>query len=99
MFALIGTPTDRLPEIAKCLEIHGESFNLEVEKMPIIEAGYQKLWRFVDGVIQERGSYSGEGGLLDEMIAANTAGNLTDVELRQLLILLFAAGYDTTKNL
>lgn len=99
MFALIGTPTDRLPEIIECLEIHGESFNLEVEKMPIIEAGYQKLWHFVDEVIQERGTNAGKGDLLDEMIAANTAGNLTEVELRQLLILCFAAGYDTTKNL
>ena len=99
MFALIGTSTDRLPEIAECLEIHGESFNLEVERMPIIEEGYQRLWRFVDEVIRERGSNADKGGLLDEMIAANAAGNLTDVELRQLLILLFAAGYDTTKNL
>jgi cytochrome P450 len=99
MFALIGAPTDRLPEIAECLEIHGESFNLEVEKMPIIEEGYQRLWRFVDEVIREHEPNAGKGGLLDEMIAANTAGNLTDVELRQLLILLFAAGYDTTKNL
>ena len=99
MFALIGTRTDRLSEIAACLEIHGESFNLEVEKMPIIEEGYQRLWRFVDEVIQERGVNAGKGDLLDEMIAANTAGTLTDVELRQLLILLFAAGYDTTKNL
>lgn len=99
MFALLGTPTDKLAEIAACLEIHGESFNLEVEKMSIIEAGYQKLWRFVDDVIRERGPNAGKGDLLDEMIAANAAGNLSDVELRQLLILLFAAGYDTTKNL
>ena len=99
MFALLGTPTDRLPEIAACLEIHGESFNLEVEKMPIIEQGYQTLWHFVDGLIKERGPNAGKGDLLDEMIAANTAGILSDVEIRQLLILFFAAGYDTTKNL
>lgn len=99
MFALLGTPADRLSEIAACLEIHGESFNLEVEKMPVIEESYQRLWRFVDEVIRERGPEAGRGDLLDEMIAANTAGNLSDVELRQLLILLFAAGYDTTKNL
>ena len=99
MFALLGTSTEKLPEIAKCLEIHGESFNLEVEKMPIIEGGYQTLWQFVDGVIKERGPNAGKGDLLDGMIAAHTAGTLSDVEIRQLLILLFAAGYDTTKNL
>jgi cytochrome P450 len=99
MFALLGTSTEKLPEIARCLEIHGESFNLEVEKMPIIEEGYQTLWRFVDELIEERGPNAGYGDLLDGMIAAQTAGALSEVEIRQLLILLFAAGYDTTKNL
>jgi cytochrome P450 len=99
MFALLGVPTDQLDEIKNSLEIHGESFNLEVEKMGIIEAGYQRLWRFVDGVIADRGPDGQSGDLLDTMIAANAEGRLSDVELRQLLILLFAAGYDTTKNL
>jgi cytochrome P450 len=99
MFALLGTPTDRLPEIIESLEIHGESFNLEVEKMAAIEAGYQKLWRFVDELIEERGPNAGKGDLLDVMIASNGSGQITDKELRQLLILMFAAGYDTTKNL
>jgi cytochrome P450 len=33
------------------------------------------------------------------MIAASTSGQITEKELRQMLILMFAAGYDTTKNL
>lgn len=99
MFALLGTPTEHLPAIQESLEIHGESFNLEVEKMAIIEEGYQKLWRFVDGLIAERGVDAGKGDLLDVMIASNAAGQITNKELRQLLILMFAAGYDTTKNL
>jgi cytochrome P450 len=99
MFALIGVPTDRLPPIISSLEIHGESFNLEVEKMPIIEEGYQMLWRFVDEVIEERGRDGKNGDLLDVMIGANSRGEISDKELRQLLILMFAAGYDTTKNL
>jgi cytochrome P450 len=99
MFALIGTPTDRLPAIIESLEIHGQSFNLEVEKMGIIEAGYQTLWRFVDELIEERGPNGDKGDLLDDLIAAKTAGDIDDKELRQLLLLLFAAGYDTTKNL
>jgi cytochrome P450 len=99
MFALLGTPIDRLPAIMASLETHGESFNLEVEKMPIIEEAYQTLWRFVDELIEERGPDAERGDLLDVMIAANAAGQITDKELRQLLILMFAAGYDTTKNL
>jgi cytochrome P450 len=99
MFALIGVSTDRLPPIISSLEIHGESFNLEDEKMPIIEEGYQLLWRFVDEVIEERGREGTSGDLLDVMIGANSRGEISDKELRQLLILMFAAGYDTTKNL
>ncbi len=99
MFALLGTSIERLPAVIKDLEIHGESFNLEVEKMPIIEAGYQRLWSFVDGLIEERGTDGKDGDLLDVMIAARESGQVTDKELHQLLILMFAAGYDTTKNL
>ncbi len=99
MFAMLGTSTERLPEIMKWLEVHGESFNLEVEKMPLIEHGYQTLWGFVDGLVAERRAHGVKGDLLDTMIAANDAGQLTDKELRQMLILMFAAGYDTTKNL
>ncbi len=99
MFALIGASTERLPEIMSSLEIHGSSFNLVVEDMPVIEAAYQTLWRFVDGLIAERGPNGQKGDLLDEMIASNRNGQLTDTELRQMLILLFAAGYDTSKNL
>ena len=99
MFALMGTSTDKLPAIISSLEIHGESFNLEVEKMGIIEEGYQTLWRFADGLIEERGPDGANGDLLDVMIAANRNGQISDKEVRQLLILMFAAGYDTTKNL
>lgn len=99
MFAMLGTSIERLAAIMKDLETHGESFNLEVEKMPEIEAGYQRLWGFVDGLVAERGRSGANGDLLDTMIAANTNGTISDKELRQLLILMFAAGYDTTKNL
>ncbi|HEX4375693.1 MAG TPA: cytochrome P450 [Steroidobacteraceae bacterium] len=99
MFALIGTTTERLPEIITSLEIHGSSFNMEVEKMAIIEQAYQTLWGFVDDLIARRGPNAGKGDLLDHLIAASSDGTLSDTELRQILILLFAAGYDTSKNL
>jgi len=99
MFALLGTSIERLPEVIADLEIHGESFNLEVENMPIIEAGYQRLWQFVDGLIVARRAEGEKGDLLDAVIGAADSGQLSEKELHQMLILLFAAGYDTTKNL
>ena len=99
MFALLGTSIERLPEVIEDLEIHGESFNLEVENMPVIEAGYQRLWKFVDGLIETRRAEGEKGDLLDAVIGAADSGVLSEKELHQMLILLFAAGYDTTKNL
>jgi cytochrome P450 len=98
MFSLIGADPALIPAIQSSLEIHGSSFDLDASRMPVIEAAYQHLWAFVDRVISERGPAGGRDDLLDELIAANTSGALSDVELRQILILLFAAGYDTTKN-
>ncbi len=99
MFGLIGAPTDKLPSILSSLEVQGSSFNMDVGNMPAIERSYQILWRFVDDLIAERGKNSLKGDLLDKLIAANVDGRLNDVELRQMLIFLFAAGYDTSKNL
>lgn len=98
MFGVIGADPAAIPEVQKSLEIHGASFDLNPAKMPIIEAAYQHLWGFVDELIVARGPNGDQGDLLDQLIAANTSGALTDDELRQMLILLFAAGFDTTKN-
>lgn len=99
MFGLIGASTERLPDIIESLEIHGSSFNMEVDTMPTIEAAYQTLWRFVDALIAERQAEGAREDLLDDLLAANRSGALDDTELRQMLIFLFAAGYDTSKNL
>jgi cytochrome P450 len=98
MFRLIGADPVAIPSIRHALEVHGSSYSLIPEMMPEVEACYQLLWRFVDGLIRERGPGGGHDDLLDDLIAANTAGRLSDVELRQMLIFLFGAGYDTSKN-
>lgn len=99
MFALIGGDVSKLPQIISSLEVQGSSFNMIVEDMPKIEEAYQVLWRFADDLIEERGPDAGKGDLLDDLIAASTRGELTGKELRQMLIFLFGAGYDTSKNL
>lgn len=99
MFGLIGGNPDSIPSIRSSLEVQGSSFGLDPTQMPTIEAAYQVLWNFVDELIAERGPNGRHGDLLDDLIAANTSGGLNDVELRQMLLFLFAAGYDTSKNL
>jgi cytochrome P450 len=99
MFGLIGGDPASLPQIQWALEVQGSSFGLDPTRMETIESAYQTLWNFVDGLITERGPGGGHDDLLDDLIAANTSGELSDVELRQMLIFLFGAGYDTSKNL
>jgi len=99
MFALIGGDVTRLPAILSSLEVQGSSFNMIVEDMPAIEAAYQVLWRFVDELVAERAAASPRGDLLDDLMAATARGEMTARELRQMLVFLFAAGYDTSKNL
>jgi cytochrome P450 len=98
MFGLIGADPAAVPGVQSSLEIHGGSYGMDPTRMPIIEAAYQHLWDFVDKLIVERGRGGGHDDLLDDLIAANTSGGLSDVELRQMLIFLFGAGYDTSKN-
>lgn len=99
MFGLIGASPDLLPGIQASLDVHGSSYSLESWRMPIIEEAYQVLWSFVDKLIVDRGPNAGKGDLLDDLISANTSGALNDEELRIMLIFLFGAGYDTSKNL
>jgi cytochrome P450 len=98
MFGLIGADPVAVPGVRKSLGIHASSYGMDPTRMPIIEEAYQHLWGFVEGVIRDRGPGGGHDDLLDDLIAANTSGALSDVELRQMLIFLFGAGYDTSKN-
>ncbi|TAL01497.1 MAG: cytochrome P450 [Rhodospirillaceae bacterium] len=101
MFGFMGASTDALQSIRKSLETQGLSYSMDPSLLPALEEAYQVLWDFVDKLVIERQKRGGrnEGELLDEMIAANAAGRLSDVEMRELLIFLFAAAYDTSKNM
>jgi cytochrome P450 len=99
MFGLIGACADLLPGIRSALEVQGSSYSLEPSRMPVIEESYQILWNFVDTLIAARGPNAGKGDLLDDLIEANTSGALNHEELRIMVLFLFAAGYDTSKNL
>jgi len=103
MFAMLGTPIERLDPIIASLEIQGSSFNMENGKFKEIQDSYDVLWTFVDHLVQERRELGNTADrhvdLLDTLLECATLGKLDETELRQMLILLFGAGYDTSKNL
>ena len=101
MFGLIGVSTEWLPGIRASLETQGLSASLDKSLLPALEDAYRTLWAFVDSIIIERQRDGGgdDDDVLNRLIAARQAGELDDTELRNMLIFLFAAGYDTSKNM
>lgn len=100
MFSLVGVPLARIPEVKDWLEIVGQSFSLDRRIFPKIRQGFDDLWEFVDGLVKERkaSGHPGEPDLLDALIATESRGTVGATELRDLLLFLFVAGYDTSKN-
>jgi len=101
MFGLIGAPLEALPGIRKSLETQGLSANLIRSLLPDLEAAYQVLYGFVHKLLVERQRDGGgeDEDILNTLIGAQGAGQLNEAELHNLLIFLFAAGYDTSKNM
>jgi cytochrome P450 len=100
MFGLIGVPLARIPEVKDWLEIVGQSFSLDRRIFPQIRQSFDALWEFVDELVRERKAraHAGKSDLLDALIAAESEDQIGATELRDLLLFLFVAGYDTSKN-
>jgi cytochrome P450 len=101
MCSLIGASPAVLPSLRKSLETLGLSFNLIPDFLPRLEQAVEVLESFVTGLVAERKAGSrlrAETDLLDVLIAAENQGSLSSSEVYNLLIFLFVAGYDTSKN-
>jgi cytochrome P450 len=101
MFGLVGAPTEELPGILKSLETQGMSANLVRSMLPDLNKAIELLWSFVDKILVQREQNGGgdEEDILNTLIAAKAAGQLDDAEVHNILIFLFGAGYDTSKNM
>jgi cytochrome P450 len=101
MFKLIGADPAKLPGMRSSLEAMGLSVSLEKQYMPAIQQATVELDAFVHQLMAERqqGQRLGRtGDLLDVLLDAQRDGGLSERELADLLIFLFVAGFDTSKN-
>lgn len=99
---ILGVPGDDIPpEIREALEAQASSLSLNRDLLPVMLNGYHLQWDFVDRLVRDREARGGlaEEALLDAMIIAKDGGAISDRELRHLLMVLFPAGYDTSKNM
>jgi cytochrome P450 len=102
MCRLIGADPAVIPGLRSAMEAIGLSTSMDRRWLPAMQEGVVTMERFVEGLIasrRARGPAAGEGDLLDLVMAAQAGGGLTDQELADILIFLFVAGYDTSKNM
>lgn len=96
---LLGARTDPMG-IRENLEVQVASITLDPSLLPELLAGYDILYDYVHQVIVDRETQPGDDdGWVDSMIAARNDGRIDDTELHFLLMMLFPAGYDTSKNM
>jgi cytochrome P450 len=102
MAQLIGAPVSAIPDLRKSLETMGLAFSLDQSLVPALQEAVAHIDTFCQGLIDERRSHPHEAGsepdLLDILLEASREGGISDRQLTDLLIFLFVAGYDTSKN-
>jgi len=99
--AMVGAPAGDIPHLRASLEALGLGFSLNRNHLPALQEAIGVLDHFVQKLVRERrasGRPDGESDLLDLLLEVSGDGQLTEREVYDMLIFLFVAGYDTSKN-
>jgi cytochrome P450 len=102
MCKLIGASPDAIPPLRSSLEALGLSTSMDKNILPQLQQATVTMEAFVTELMAGRRQEeirSEEPDLLDILLTAQDNGGLSDGELANILIFLFAAGYDTSKNI
>lgn len=101
MCGIIGASPEVVPRLRRSLEMQGLSYSMDPTLLPEMEQAFDILWAFADELIVARKAERGREtrDLLDALLTAGAEDRLSEYELRNLLVFLFAAGYDTSKNM
>ncbi len=101
MCSLLGASPSIVPGLRSSLEALGLSFNMIPGFLPQLEKACEVLEDALADLIAERRAgrrLNAEPDLLDPLLEAHDSGGISEGELKSLLIFLFVAGYDTSKN-
>jgi cytochrome P450 len=102
MCRLIGQSPEAIQSIRSSLEALGLSVCMDPNFLPQLEAATIVLDEFVGQLVWDRRTgqrISQTEDLLDLLLRNQEDGGLSDRELGDILIFLFVAGYDTSKNI
>ncbi|MEO6715704.1 MAG: cytochrome P450 [Novosphingobium sp.] len=98
---LVGGPVEAIPGLRQSLEAFGLGMSLNPNLLPELDAAYLHLEAFCEALIDDRKANPGRNtqpDLLDVLIEASDDGGISRRQLTDLLVFLYAAGYDTSKN-
>jgi cytochrome P450 len=101
MCRMLGASPDVIPRLRSSLEALGLAFGMGRDYLPRLQKSVTTLEAFVRELVADRRAgqrLQPEPDLLDRLIEAHDAGGIDEAELHNLLIFLFGAGYDTSKN-
>jgi cytochrome P450 len=101
MCRILGASPDVVPGIRSWLETLGLGFSLDPSLMPALNDSILKLDAFVHELVNARRASPPSDrprDLLDTLIEASDEGGISERQLADLVIFLFVAGYDTSKN-
>lgn len=102
MTRLIGASPEVIPRLRAAMEAIGRSVNMDKRWLPAMQEGVVTMENFVTDLIAGRRANPRTGeepDLLDLLMETHDRGELTPREFEDLLIFLFVAGYDTSKNM
>jgi cytochrome P450 len=98
---LVGAERSEVGPLRSSLEALGLGFSLDPDYLPNLHQAIGVLDEFVHRLVQRRREHPSRGqqpDLLDTLLEVGGEGGLTDRELHDMLIFLFVAGFDTSKN-
>ncbi len=100
MFGLLGIPREHIEDVKYWLEMLGQSFSLNRELFPEINKAFNGLWDFADDLMAKRREQdeADDSDILGVLVEAEEAGTLSHNEVLDLILFMFAGGYDTSKN-
>jgi cytochrome P450 len=99
---MIGAPTEAIGRLRSSLEALGLSANMDKSVLEAMQQGTQIMTDFCAELIDRREAARQPGDdndLLDVLLEVKRQGKLSRQEMIDLLIFLFVAGYDTSKNI
>jgi cytochrome P450 len=101
MCRMIGASPSVVPGLRSAMEAIGLSTSMDKRWLPAMQEGVERMERFVVDLVAQRRAdpHERQEDLLDLLLSIRDRGELTDLELHELLIFLFVAGYDTSKNM